>query len=260
MITTRLNRAQKAEALGVNIEGTFERSMPLGSIDQVEEGGWRWTLTRTEDGMEHRLSLMAQDATAFGVWLHSGEHGKLIRSNPLRMLPNTSEITTSEWVRIAKSACDEDAEGIVSITYHAQDRRNRNARTRSRWVNVNEAARVFGVSIETVRRRIREGKLPSRRKLIRGGGFCYEVDMSTASMQAEMPIARPSVQPLIAPCLPGVKSAEPTPAVVAAPATVASAAVDPTVDIIMTLFQRLDVERQANTIKHLMALWTIEQR
>lgn len=251
MASKALSREEKAKVLGVDIGDASNRAKPLGRIQRCEDGVWRWRLTRSDDGIEHRLCLVADDPTAFGVWLRSDNHINLLKGQ------SGLTITTSEWVRIAKAAQDAPAEGIADISYHAVSCAVGPARTSSARVSVPEAARVLGVTHETVRRRIRSGKLSARRVRY-GNQWHYVVDLSTGATQAEMPITEAPVEPLIAPAAhpaPRMSFVEPTPTAIPAPAPTAQA--DATIEIIMSLFQRLDAQRQSQLLQGLMKVWAI---
>ena len=247
MIPRRLSRDEKAKLLGVEIGDAGNRVKPLGRIEETEGGIWKWLLTRFDDGVEHRLLLVAEDPMAFGVWLHTDRHIDLLKCKPFRTVPNRLAITSHEWARIAKAAQENPTEGIIHITYHAAPL-VRGPRTTSRWVSVAEAAERMDMSHDGVRKRIRTGQLNARR-IRRGAQFYYEVDMSNAPVQAEMPITEAPVEALIAP---RVTFVEPTPAVVPAPAPTAPA--NPTIAMVVRLFERLDTATQAETLQRLMEI------
>lgn len=250
VIPRRLSRDEKAKLLGVEIGDAGNRVKPLGRIEETEGGIWKWLLTRFDDGVEHRLLLVAEDPMAFGVWLHTDRHIDLLKCKPFRTVPNRLAITSHEWARIAKAAQENPTEGISHITYHAAPL-VRGPRTTSRWVSVAEAAERMDMSHDGVRKRIRTGQLNARR-IRRGAQYYYEVDMSNAPVQAEMPITEAPVEPLIAPPAPRVTFVEPTPAAVPAPAPTAPA--NPTIAMVVRLFERLDTATQAETLQRLMEI------
>ena len=115
-MTRTLSRDEKAQWLGITIHNVGMRAQPLGRMVELDDH-WRWTLTRFEDGVEHRLMLTATDPTAFGVWLHSG-YEELLKGKSYRTVRNPGTISTADWVRIAKTAQDATHDGILTIGYY----------------------------------------------------------------------------------------------------------------------------------------------
>lgn len=250
-MTRILDRAEKAKCLGIELGGAkvSDKRLPLGRIEQIAPHEWYWLLTRSEGATEHRLQLWATHPDAFKAFRLSDDCGF---GELLAGVPDPSGdygISTSKWVEIAKRA-QSRGHGpymyMTKIQYNVMQRETH--RNRGRWVSSTEAAKRLGVSKNTLIKYINDGKVRSRR-IVGRGGWSYQVDLSASPVQAAMPITEAPVEPLIAP---RVTFVEPTPAAVPAPAPTAPA--NPTIAMIVRLFERLDTATQADTLQRLMEI------
>jgi excisionase family DNA binding protein len=246
-----LNRAEKAQVLGLDTPNGSTRSYPLGSMEDCD-GKWRWTLTRNDDGVEHRLIVYANDPSAFGAWLRDNNFAFITRK-AYRNWSDNGAIATDDWVAMAKDACSRFAEtgwpGLVSMSYQ-RTYVTKGGRVSGRWVTTSEAAHRLGVSAETVRRRIREGRLNWRR-VRTASGFAYEIDMSNEPVQRHLDDAPTTsrsapVEPLP---LPVVAPVAPVPVAQIAQASSSDAT---QVAMLLRLFDRATPQVRAETLERLL--------
>ena len=253
-----LDRTEKAQRLGLVMKpNSSDKRHPLGRMEQMAPDRWYWLLTRSEGETEHRLQLWAVHPDAFKEFRLMGDHGRLLSGR--REKHGFDGISTDYWVQIATRAAngqfldDEPMPSqMISIEYNTLQRTA--PRNRGCWVSSVEAARRLGVSKKTLIRYINSGKVNARR-IVGPGGWCYQVDMSNEPVQTQLiaqPITEAPVEPLIAPPAPRVTFVEPTPAAVPAPAPTAPA--NPTIAMIVRLFERLDTATQADTLQRLMEI------
>jgi excisionase family DNA binding protein len=254
-----LNRAEKAQVLGLDTPNGSARQYPLGSMEEAQDGSWLWTLTCTDAGTEHRLIIRAMQWTSFKPWFDDGNQDLVLPRAHVN-IANGNAITTARWLHVAEEAVRVHADiragsrhpGIfqVSLSSRPVSRLVRGLSNALQWATVTQAAHRLGVSVETVRRRVREGKLNARR-VTTPTGYSYLIDMSNEPVQRHLDDAPTTsrsapVEPLP---LPVVASVAPVPV---APVAQASSSDATQVAMLLRLYERVTPQVRAETLERLL--------